>query len=271
MEKKVYLAFSADFLHSGHIKILKKASKLGKVIVGVLTDEAIISFKTIPLLNFDQRLLLFKSLKYVDQVIEQNTLDYRPNLRRIKPQFVMHGDDWKTGPLKTTRSQVINELKKWSGKLIEPKYTRNISSSEIRNQIDQAYKHKNNRTSFLKRLIKVKNIVRIVETHSPLASMLVERKKFISKKGTKEFDGFWSSSLTDSLLKGRPDNQALELTKRIAGIDDIMDVTSKPLIIDADNGGRIEHIGYLVKTLERIRVSAMIIEDKRSKKKFIIR
>ena len=185
----------------------------------------------------------------------------------------MHGDDWKTGPLKTTRSQVINELKKWSGKLIEPKYTRNISSSEIRNQIDQAYKHKNNRTSFfLKRLIKVKDIVRIVETHSPLASMLVERKKFISKKGTKEFDGFWSSSLTDSLLKGRPDNQALELTKRIAGIDDIMDVTSKPLIIDADNGGRIEHIGYLVKTLERIGVSAMIIEDKKGlKKKFIIR
>ena len=164
---------------------MKKASKLGKVIVGVLTDEAISSFKTIPLLNFDQRLLLFKSLKYVDQVIEQNTLDYRPNLRRIRPQFVMHGDDWKTGPLKTTRSQVIKELKKWSGKLIEPKYTRNISSSEIRNQIDQTYKHKNNRTSFLKRLIKVKNIVRIVETHSPLASMLVERKKFISKKGTK--------------------------------------------------------------------------------------
>ncbi len=267
MEKKVYLAFSADFLHSGHIKILKKASKLGKVIVGVLTDEAISSFKTIPLLNFDQRLLLFKSLKYVDQVIEQNTLDYRPNLRRIRPQFVMHGDDWKTGPLKTTRSQVIKELKKWSGKLIEPKYTRNISSSEIRNQIDQTYKHKNNRTSFLKRLIKVKNIVRIVETHSPLASMLVERKKFISKKGTKEFDGFWSSSLTDSLLKGRPDNQALELTKRIAGIDDIMDVTSKPLIIDADNGGRIEHIVYLVKTLERIGVSAMIIEDKKGLKR----
>ena len=175
MEKSL---FSISFLHSGHIKILKKASKLGKVIVGVLTDEAISSFKTIPLLNFDQRLLLFKSLKYVDQVIEQNTLDYRPNLRRIRPQFVMHGDDWKTGPLKTTRSQVINELKKWSGKLIEPKYTRNISSSEIRNQIDQAINIKIIEHLF-KRLIKVKNIVRIV--NPPLASMLVERKLYQRK------------------------------------------------------------------------------------------
>ena len=267
MRKKVYVVFSADFLHNGHIKILKKASSLGKVIVGVLTDEAISTFKTIPLLSFEQRLLLFKNLKYVDEVIAQKTLDYRPNLKKLKPEFVVHGDDWKKGVLKKTRLQVLAELKKWSGKLVEQKYTKNISSTEIRNQIYQDYKSKNNRTSFLKRLIKIKNIVRIVETHSPLASILAEKKKIITKNGIKEFDGFWSSSLTDSLLKGKPDNQALELTKRIAGIDDIMDVTSKPLIIDADNGGRVEHIGYVVKTLERIGVSAMIIEDKKGLKR----
>tara|TARA_B100001029_G_C15030489_1_gene436598 strand:- start:166 stop:1464 length:1299 start_codon:yes stop_codon:yes gene_type:complete len=267
MRKKVYVVFSADFLHNGHIKILKKASSLGKVIVGVLTDEAISTFKTIPLLSFEQRLLLFKNLKYVDEVISQKTLDYRPNLKKLKPEFVVHGDDWKKGVLKKTRLQVLVELKKWSGKLVEPKYTKNISSTEIRDQIYQVYKNKNNRTSFLKRLIKIKNIVRIVETHSPLASILAEKKKIITKNGIKEFDGFWSSSLTDSLLKGKPDNQALELTKRIAGIDDIMDVTSKPLIIDADNGGRVEHISYLVKTLERIGVSAMIIEDKKGLKR----
>ena len=267
MRKKVYVVFSADFLHNGHIKILKKASSLGKVIVGVLTDEAISTFKTIPLLSFEQRLLLFKNLRYVDEVISQKTLDYRPNLKKLKPEFVVHGDDWKKGVLKKTRLQVLAELKKWSGKLVEQKYTKNISSTEIRNQIYQDYKNKNNRTSFLKRLIKIKNIVRIVETHSPLASILAEKKKIITKNGIKEFDGFWSSSLTDSLLKGKPDNQALELTKRIAGIDDIMDVTSKPLIIDADNGGRVEHIGYVVKTLERIGVSAMIIEDKKGLKR----
>ena len=267
MRKKVYVVFSADFLHNGHIKILKKASSLGKVIVGVLTDEAISTFKTIPLLSFEQRLLLFKNLKYVDEVISQKTLDYRPNLKKLKPEFVVHGYDCKNVFLKKTRLQVLVELKKWSGKLVEPKYTKNISSTEIRDQIYQVYKNKNNRTSFLKRLIKIKNIVRIVETHSPLASILAEKKKIITKNGIKEFDGFWSSSLTDSLLKGKPDNQALELTKRIAGIDDIMDVTSKPLIIDADNGGRVEHISYLVKTLERIGVSAMIIEDKKGLKR----
>ena len=267
MKKIVYVAFSADFLHSGHIKILKKASSLGYVVVGVLTDEAISSFKTIPLINYEQRLLLFENLKYVNKVIPQKTLDYRPNLRKIRPNYVVHGDDWKKGILKSTRQQVINELKKWSGKLIEPKYTKNISSSEIRNQIYQTYKNKNNRTSFLKRLIKIKDIIRIVEAHSPLALILIKKKKIVSKGGIKEFDGFWSSSLTDSLLKGKPDNQSLELSKRILGIDDIMDVTSKPLIIDADNGGRIEHIGYLVKTLERIGVSAMIIEDKKGLKR----
>ena len=267
MKKNVYLAFSADFLHNGHIKILKKASSYGKVIVGVLTDDAINSFKKIPLLNFEQRKLIFENLKLVDKVVAQKTLDYRPNLRKIKPEFVIHGDDWKNGVLKKTRSQVINELKKWSGKLIELKYTKNISSSEIKDQIYQIYKNKNNRTSFLRRLINIKDIVRIVETHSPLASILAEKKKIISKNEIKEFDGFWSSSLADSLLKGKPDNQSLELSKRISGIDDIMDVTSKPLIIDADNGGRIEHISFLVKTLERIGVSAMIIEDKKGLKR----
>ena len=267
MKKKVYLAFSADFIHRGHIKILKMASKLGRVIVGILTDEAINSFKEIPLLNFNQRKLIFENLKLVDEVVVQKTLDYRPNLRKIKPEFVVHGDDWKRGVLRKTRSQVVNEIKKWSGKLIEPKYTKDISSSEIRNQIDQLFKNKNNRTSFLKRLIDVKDIVRIVETHSPLASILAEKKKYISKNEIREFDGFWSSSLTDSLLRGKPDNQSVDLTKRILGIDDIMDVTSKPLIIDADNGGRIEHIGFTVKTLERIGVSAMIIEDKKGLKR----
>tara|TARA_B100000686_G_C16794878_1_gene981530 strand:- start:3109 stop:4407 length:1299 start_codon:yes stop_codon:yes gene_type:complete len=267
MKKKVYLAFSADFIHRGHIKILKMASKLGRVIVGILTDEAINSFKKIPLLNFNQRKLIFENLKLVDEVVVQKTLDYRPNLRKIKPEFVVHGDDWKRGVLRKTRSQVVNEIKKWSGKLIEPKYTKDISSSEIRNQIDQLFKNKNNRTSFLKRLIDVKDIVRIVETHSPLASILAEKKKYISKNEIREFDGFWSSSLTDSLLRGKPDNQSVDLTKRILGIDDIMDVTSKPLIIDADNGGRIEHIGFTVKTLERIGVSAMIIEDKKGLKR----
>lgn len=269
MKKKkiVYLGLSADILHEGHINILKTASKLGEVVVGLLTDEAIASYKKIPYLNFKQRHIILKNIKYVSRVIPQKTLDYTKNLKLIKPDFVVHGDDWKTGVQKNTRTKVVKLIRKWSGKLVEPKYTKNISSSKIKESISKVGSSPQNRVSRLKRLLEVKKIVRILESHNSLTGLIIENLNTLNKGEFLEFDGMWSSSLTDSLTRGKPDNQSVDYSTRISGLNEILDVTSKPLIFDADNGGRLEHISYLVKSLERIGVSGIIIEDKKGLKK----
>ena len=264
MKKKilVYVGLSADILHEGHINILKTANKLGEVTVGLLTDKAIASYKKIPHLSYKQREIVLKNMKYVKKVIPQNTLDYRPNLNLLKPKYVVHGDDWQTGIQKVTRMQVIKTLKKWNGKLIEPKYTKNISSSLIKENILRVGTSPDKRKSKLRRIMEAKKIVRILESHSALTGLIIENLKVIKKQNYLEFDGMWSSSLTDSALRGKPDNQSVDYSTRIQGLNEILEVTTKPIIFDADNGGRIEHLPYMIKSLERIGVSAAIIEDK---------
>ena len=264
MKKKilVYVGLSADILHEGHINILKTANKLGEVTVGLLTDKAIASYKKIPHLSYKQREIVLKNMKYVKKVIPQNTLDYRPNLNLLKPKYVVHGDDWQTGIQKVTRMQVIKTLKKWNGKLIEPKYTKNISSSLIKENILRVGTSPDKRKSKLRRIMEAKKIVRILESHSALTGLIIENLKVIKKQNYSEFDGMWSSSLTDSALRGKPDNQSVDYSTRIQGLNEILEVTTKPIIFDADNGGRIEHLPYMIKSLERIGVSAAIIEDK---------
>ena len=266
-KKLVYVGLSADILHEGHINILKIANKLGDVIVGLLTDKAIASYKKIPHLNYKQREIVLKNIKFVKKVIPQKTLDYRPNLRIIRPNFVVHGDDWKIGIQKQVRLNVIKTLREWGGKLIEPKYTKNISSSLIKKNILKVGTSSDTRMSKLKRLIEAKNIVRILESHSALTGMIIENLKIVKNNNFFEFDGMWSSSLTDSVLRGKPDNQSVDYSTRITGLNEIFEVTTKPLIFDADNGGRIEHIPYMIKSLERMGVSAAIIEDKVGLKK----
>ena len=266
-KKLVYVGLSADILHEGHINILKIANKYGEVIVGLLTDQAIASYKKIPHLSYKQREIVLKNIKYVTKVIPQKTLDYRPNLKALKPNYVVHGDDWKIGIQKQVRLNVITTLKKWGGKLIEPKYTKNISSSLIKKNILKVGTSADTRKSKLKRLLEAKTIVRVLESHSALTGMIIENLKIIKKQSYLEFDGMWSSSLTDSALRGKPDNQSVDYSTRIAGLNEIFEVTTKPLIFDADNGGRIEHIPYMIKSLERIGVSAAIIEDKIGLKK----
>ena len=265
--KKVYVGLSADILHKGHINILKIANNLGDVTVGLLTDSAISSYKKIPHLNYEQREVVLKNIKYVKKVVKQDSLDYRKNLLLYKPDFVVHGNDWKTGIQKKTRQQVINTLKKWSGKLIEPHYTKNISSSQIKKKIIEAGTSPDGRKSKLNRLIKSKNIVRIIESHSAFSGLIVENLKVIKKQKFFEFDGMWSSSLADSTIRGKPDNQSVDYSTRISGLNEILEVTTKPFIFDADNGGRIEHISFMIKSLERIGVSAVVIEDKVGLKK----
>ena len=267
LKKKVYVGMSADVIHEGHINILKVANKLGDVIIGLLTDKAIASYKNIPYLNFRRRKIILQNIKYVKKVISQDTLDYVKNIQIIKPDYVVHGDDWKSGVQKKTRDRVVKVLKKWGGKLIEPKYTKNISSTIIKNKILEIGTSPENRISRLKRLLKSKKIVRILESHSALTGLIIENLKVQKSNKISEFDGMWSSSLTDSATKGKPDNSSVDFSSRIISLNSIMDVTTKPVIFDADNGGQIEHISYLIRSLERLGVSAIIIEDKVGLKK----
>ena len=266
-KKKVYVGLSVDIIHEGHINILKTASKYGDVIVGLLTDEAISSYKNIPYLNYSRRKIIVQNIKYVKKVIPQTTLSYVSNLNLIKPDYVVHGDDWKKGVQKQTRHDVIKTLKKWSGKLIEPKYTKNISSTLIKNRILEIGVSPQNRVSRLKRLISSQKIVRILESHNSLTGLIIENLQIKNKNKIIEFDGMWSSSLTDSATKGLPDNSSLSFSSRITSLNDIMDVTTKPVVFDADNGGQIEHLPFLIRSLERSGVSAIIIEDKVGLKK----
>jgi len=265
-KKIVYIGLSADILHEGHINILKIANSYGDVIVGLLTDEAIGSYKNIPYLNFKQRKVVLDNMRFVKKVIPQKTLDYVDNLNLIKPDYVVHGDDWKSGIQKKTRDRVIKALKKWSGKLIEPKYTKNISSTLIKNKISEITSPVN-RVSRLKRLIKTKDIVRILESHNSLTGLIIENLTVNRKNKNKEFDGMWSSSLTDSATKGKPDNSSVDFSTRLSSLNNMMEVTSKLLVFDADNGGQLEHLPFLIRSLERCGASAVIMEDKVGVKK----
>ena len=265
--KNVYVGLSADILHEGHINILKIANQYGNVIVGLLTDEAIASYKNIPYLDFKKRKIVVENIKYVTKVIPQVTLDYVQNLELIKPDFVVHGDDWKFGVQKKTRDRVVKTLKKWSGKLIEPKYTKNISSTSIKKKISNILSFQVDRVSRLKRLFNSKNIVRILESHNSLTGLIIENLKIVKDNNNYEFDGMWSSSLTDSATKGKPDNSSVDFSTRLTSLNDMMEVTTKLLVFDADNGGQLEHLPFLVRSLERCGASAIIMEDKIGLKK----
>ena len=260
--KKVYIGLSADLIHQGHLNIVAVGCKLGKVIIGLLTDEAIASYKRLPLIAFEERKLIVENLKGVDKVIPQTTLDYVPNLKKIKPDYVVHGDDWKTGIQREVRQRVIDILAEWDGELVEPKYTEGISSTDLISAVKAQGITPGKRMKTLRRLINVKPVVRILEAHNGLTGLIVEKIK-IEKNGQKiEFDGIWESSLTDSTAKGKPDTELVDFSSRFSTIEEILEVTTKPIIVDGDTGGRIEHFKFRVKTLERLGVSAIIIEDK---------
>ena len=264
MSKKVYVGMSADLVHPGHMNILKVAATLGEVTVGLLTDKAIASYKRLPYMTYSQRKSVIENIKGVKEVIPQDTLDYRPNLELIKPDIVVHGDDWKEGIQAKTRQQVIDTLASWGGELIEPSYTDGISSTALNKSLKELGTTPDIRRSRLRRLIDSKEVVRIMETHNALSGLIVENIK--ANNGI-EYDGMWSSSLTDSTSKGKPDIEAVDVTARINTINEIFEVTTKPMIYDADTGGIAEHFAFTVRTLERTGVSAVIIEDKTGLKK----
>lgn len=264
--KTVYVAMSADLIHPGHLNIIKTALEYGEVTVGVLTDTAIASYKRLPYMSYDQRATIVENLKGVSRVIPQETLDYVPNLKALKPDYVVHGDDWKTGVQRATRNAVIETLAEWGGELIEPSYTPGISSTQLNKALINVGTTPNVRLKRLRRLLAAKPLIRVLEAHSGLSGCIVENTK-IDKDGTvHEFDAMWLSSLTDSTSKAKPDNGGVDLTSRLNTVNDILEVTTKPIIFDGDSGGLPEHFVFMVRSLERLGISAVIIEDKKGLK-----
>ena len=267
--KKVYIAMSADIIHNGHINIINEGAKYGGVIIGLLTDDAIASYKRLPLLCYEERKNIFENIKGVEDVIPQTTLDYTSNLLKIKPDYVIHGDDWRSGAQKIIREKVINTLAEWGGKLIEIPYTHGINCTDFEQKTRELLNTPENRRAKLKKLLTLKPYVSTIEASNGLSGIIAENAKVVNTNtgAIKEFDCMWISSLCDSTFKGKPDIELVDLTSRIRTIEEIMEVTTKPIILDGDTGGMKEHFAFNVKTLERLGVSAIIIEDKTGLKK----
>ena len=266
-KKIVYVAMSADLIHPGHLNIINRASKLGDLIIGLLTDKAIASYKRVPVMEYENRLKIISSLKGVSKVIKQDTHDYTFNLRKLKPDFVVHGDDWKQGIQLNVRNAVIKELKKWGGKLVEFPYTQGISSSKLISLYKDIGTTPDTRRKQLKRILSSKKLSRFLDIHNGLSGLIVENTKVEINGKIEEFDGMWGSSLTNSTAKGKPDIEAVDFTERVQLLNEVLEVTTKPIIYDGDTGGKTEHFKFTVKTLERLGVSAIIIEDKIGLKK----
>ncbi len=257
---------SADILHPGHINILNIASSYGEVTVGLLTDHAISSYKKLPLMSYEERYKIIEGIKYVSNIVKQETLDYTDNLMNLKPDYVVHGDDWTTGVQKNVRQKVIDTLKNWDGELIEVPYTDGVSSSSIKDKLGNKITTEVRRKS-LRNSLNVKDTLTFLDIHNALSAIVIENTK-IEKNGINyEFDGMWASSLTDSTAKGKPDIEAVDTTSRLNTLNEIMEVSSKPIIYDGDTGGKPEHFVYTVQNLERLGVSAVVIEDKKGLKK----
>ncbi|MCD8511800.1 MAG: phosphoenolpyruvate mutase [Bacillus sp. (in: Bacteria)] len=267
-KKTVYMSFSTDVIHAGHTSIIQKAAQLGELTIGMLTDDVVSSYKRFPVLKFEERVKILESIKGVSKVIPQKSLSYAENLRALKPDFVVHGDNWKTGFQQPIRIEVLEVLNEYGGQLVEYPYSDNNEDYEAlelsqREQLSMP----DIRRGRLKRLLEMKPLVSVIEAHSGITGLIAEKTTILKDGETRQFDAMWSSSLCDSTSKGKPDIELLDMSKRLQIIDEIMDVTTKPIIVDADTGGLTEHFVYNIRTLERMGVSAVIIEDKTGLKK----
>ena len=265
--RTVYMCFSTDIIHGGHIAIIKKAQKLGRLIIGVLSDEAVASYKRLPLVPATERKQLFENIAGIYKVVDQKTLSYKDNLKVLKPSFVVHGDDWCTGFQKPIRDEVVSILASYGGKLVEFPYSSDdkYKDIEVRTRSDLAMP--DIRRGRLKRVLEIKGLVTAMEAHDGLTGLIVENTVVHQAGGAHQFDAMWISSLCDSTAKGKPDIELVDMTSRFRTIEDITEVTTKPIIFDGDTGGKTEHFIYTVRSLERLGVSMVIIEDKTGLKK----
>ena len=262
MAKKVYLGMIGDIMHPGLINIITEGAKYGDVTIGLYTDKAIATHKRLPYLTYDQRKAVIEKIVGVKEIVPQDDWSYVPNLEKYKPDYIIHGDDWQYGPDKYIRDEVFKTMEKLGGEVIEIPYTKGISASSLKETIDSLGVTPQARLASLRRLISAKPIVRIMESHCGLTGLIIEHTKVEVGNEVREFDGMWASSLTDSTSKGKPDIEAVDLTTRLHDLNDSLEVTTKPVIYDGDTGGKTEHFVFTVRTLERLGVSAVIIEDK---------
>jgi len=254
----VFVPMACDLIHEGHINILANASKYGRVVVGLLTDDAISVYKPLPLLNYSRRLKIIKSMKFVDSVVKTTDWDYKKSLENLKPKYVVHGDDWKSNNQRKVRENVLKQIKSWKGTLIEIPYTKGISSTLIKKVLRKNLSPDIIRKETFNRILNSKKLIRVIEVHNGISALIAQKSKYKNK----EFDCMWLSSLTHSTSKGKPDIEYIDDTTVNNTINDIFDCSLKPLIFDADSGGRIEHLKFTIKNLERLGVSAIVIEDK---------
>lgn len=266
-DKTVYMCFSTDIIHGGHIAIIQKAAGLGQLIIGVLSDEAVSSYKRFPLIPFEERKVLFENINGVSQVVEQTELSYRDNLLRLKPDYVVHGDDWRESFQKPIREEVLEILASYGGELMEYPYASEDKYRELENRTRTECSMPDFRRSRLKKTINMKGLVTAIEAHSGITGLIAEKTMVYQEGKTIQFDAMWVSSLCDSTAKGKPDIELVDMSSRFRTIDDILEVTTKPIIFDGDTGGLTEHFVYTVRTLERMGVSMIIIEDKTGLKK----
>ena len=262
MAKKVYLGMIGDIMHPGLINIINEATKYGNVMIGLYTDKAIATHKRLPYLSYEQRAQVIYSIKGVQEIVPQDDWSYVPNLLKYKPDYIIHGDDWQYGPDKYLRDEVFKVMAAIGGKVIEVPYTKGISASNLKEAMDSLGVTPQARLASLHRLISAKPIVRILESHNGLTGLIAEHTAVDINGQHREFDGMWASSLTDSTSKGKPDIEAVDLTTRLHDLNDTLEVTTKPVIFDGDTGGKVEHFVFTVRTLERLGISAVIIEDK---------
>ena len=265
--RTVYMCFATDIIHGGHIRIIRKAQRLGKLIIGVLSDEAVSSYKRFPLVPAPERMKLFENIAGVYRVVEQKTLSYKENLEAYRPDFVVHGDDWCSGFQQPVREEVISVLSVYGGKLVEFPYASDEKYKELQKRERAELAMPDVRRGRLRRLLEMKGLVTVMEAHDGLTGLIVENTVVHENGGARQFDAMWLSSLCDSTAKGKPDIELVDMTSRFRTIDDIMEVTTKPIIFDGDTGGLTEHFVYTVRSLERMGVSMVIIEDKTGLKK----
>ena len=266
--KTVYTCFCTDVIHEGHLNIIEQAHKYGKVIVGALTDEALIRYNRFPTVSLEDRIKLYKSLDGVEEVVVQEDMLYDGIIKKLRPDYVIHGDNWKEGAMSAIRQNVIDLLSEYGGELIEIGYTYNEKVKKVDSQLAEKLAMPEYRRKRLRQLIELCPIVKVIEAHSGLTGLIAEKTTVVEESGKlDQFDAMWVSSLCDSTAKGKPDIELVDMSSRLRTIDDIMEVTTKPIILDGDTGGLTEHFVYNVRTLERMGVSAVIIEDKKGLKK----
>ena len=263
----VYTCFSTDVIHEGHLNIINEAKKYGEVIVGVLTDEAMVEFDRFPTISYDERVKLVEAIPGISRVIKQDRVMYDKVVAELKPDYVIHGDNWLTGPMKALHDNAEKCVSAYGGSVINVPYTYNENVKLIDNKIKEKLAMPEFRRKRLRQLLEIRPVVKALEVHSGLTGLIAEKTVVEREGALDQFDAMWISSLCDSTAKGKPDIELVDMTSRFRTIDDVTEVTTKPIIFDGDTGGLTEHFVYTVRTLEKMGVSAVIIEDKTGLKK----